>query len=99
MQSLDSKDVPKGMQSFVYSSVGAWVCIFGILIILHHIITSFCITLHHTSYCINDTRIEYEDNLRQILRQTENVLRHEVSFRKYSFIRLATRRDLFLYEA
>jgi hypothetical protein len=44
MQSLDSKDVPKGMQSLVYSSVGVWVCIIDILINLHHIITSFCIT-------------------------------------------------------
>jgi hypothetical protein len=34
-----------------------------------------------------------------MLRQTKNVLRHEVSFEKYSFIRLAIRRDLFLYEA
>jgi hypothetical protein len=72
----------------VYSSVGAWVCVFGILIILHHIITSFRITLHHTSYCIDDTRIEYEANLQQMLRQNENLLRHEVSFGKYSFIRL-----------
>jgi hypothetical protein len=77
------------MQSLVYSSVGAWVCVFGILIILHHIITSFRITLHHTSYCIDGTRIEYEANLRQMLRQNENVLRHEVSFGKHSFIRLA----------
>jgi hypothetical protein len=29
----------------------------------------------------------------------ENVLRHEVSFGKYSFISLVIRRDLFLYEA
>jgi hypothetical protein len=83
----------------VYSSVGVWMCVFGILIISHHIITSFCITLHHTLYCINDTRIEYEANLRQMLRQIENVLRHEVSFGKYSFISLVIRRDLFLYEA
>ena len=83
----------------MYSSVGVWVCVFSILIILHHIIASFRITLHHTSYCINDTRIEYEANLRQMLRQIENVLRHEVSFRKYSFISLVIRRDLFLYEA
>jgi hypothetical protein len=74
------------------------VCVFGILIILHHIISSFCITLHHTSYCINGTRIEYEANLRQMLRQIENVLRHEVSFGKYSFISLVIR-NLFLYEA
>jgi hypothetical protein len=83
----------------VYSSVGVWVCVFGILIILHHIITSFRITLYHTSYCINDTRIEYEANLRQMLRQIENVLRHKVSFEKYSFTSLVIRRDLFLYEA
>jgi succinate dehydrogenase/fumarate reductase cytochrome b subunit len=61
----NSKDVPKGMQSLVYSSVGAWVCVFVILIILHHITISFRITLHHTSYCIDDTRIEYESNLRK----------------------------------
>jgi hypothetical protein len=86
------------MQSLVYSSVGAWVCVFGILIILHHIITSFRLTLHHTSYCINGTKIEYEANLRQMRRQNENVLRYEVSFEKYSFIRLALE-GLFLYEA
>jgi hypothetical protein len=86
------------MQSLVYSSVSAWVCVFSILIILHHIITSFRIILHHTSYCINDTKIEYEANLRQMLRQNEKVLRHEVSFRKYSFIRLALEGH-FLYEA
>jgi hypothetical protein len=64
MQSLkDSKDVPKGMQSLVCSSVG--VCVFGITIILHHIIISFCITLHHTSYRINNKNIEYEANLQQ----------------------------------
>jgi hypothetical protein len=77
------------MQSLVYSSVGAWVCVFGIVIILHYIIISFCITLYHTSYCINGTKIEYEANLRQMLCQNENVLRHEVRFRKYSFIRLS----------
>jgi hypothetical protein len=90
----------------VCSSVGVWVCVFGILIILHHTITSFRITLHHTSYCINGTRIEYEANLLQMLRQNENVLRHKVSFGKYSFMSLVIRRDLslrnmdlFLYEA
>jgi hypothetical protein len=90
----------------VCSSVGVWVCIFGILIILHHIITSFCITSHHTSCCINGTRIEYGADLWQMLHQNEKVLRHEVSFGQYSFISLVTRRDLslrsmdiFLYEA
>jgi hypothetical protein len=52
------------------------------------------------------TRIEYEADLRQTLRQNKKVLRHEVSFGKISFISLVTRRDLslqsmdiFLYEA
>jgi hypothetical protein len=36
------------------------------------------------------TRIEYEANLRQTLRQNEKVLRHEVSFGKFSFISLIT---------
>jgi hypothetical protein len=31
-----------------------------------------------------------------MLRQNEKVLRHEVSFGRYSFISLVTRRDLFL---
>jgi hypothetical protein len=53
------------MQSLVYSSVGARVCVFGITIILHHVIISFRITLHHTSYRINGTKIGYKANLRQ----------------------------------
>jgi hypothetical protein len=84
------------MQSLCVLQCG---CVFVILIILHHIITSFRITLHHTSYCINGTRIEYEANLQHMLRQNENVLRHEVSFGNYRFISVVTRRDLFLYEA
>jgi hypothetical protein len=51
-------------------------------------------------------RIKYGADLRQMLRQNEKVLRHEVSFGKYSFTSLVTRRDLslrsmnlFLYEA
>jgi hypothetical protein len=61
----DSKVVPKGMQSLVCASVDVYVCVFGITIILHHIIASFRITLHHTSYCINDKKIGYEADLRQ----------------------------------
>jgi hypothetical protein len=98
----------------VCSSVGVWVCVFGIIIILHHIITSFRITSHYTSYRINDTRIEYGADFRQMLRQNEKVLRHEVSFGKCSLISLVTKKgslfakhgylslwsmDLFLYEA
>jgi hypothetical protein len=83
----------------VYSSVGVWICVFGIIIILHHIITSFCIASHHTSYRINDTRIEYGVDLRRMLRQNENVLRHEVSFVKYSFISLVTKEGIPLCEA
>jgi hypothetical protein len=41
-------------------------------------------------------RIEYEAHLRQMLRQNKKVLRHEVSFGKYSFISLVTKMDLFL---
>jgi hypothetical protein len=74
------------MQSLMYSSVGACVCVFGIVIILHHVIISFRITLHYTSYHINGMKIGYEAKLRQILCQNEYVLRHEVNFGKYSFI-------------
>ena len=52
----------------------------------HHIILH---NIHRTSYHINDIKIGYEAKLRQILCQNENVLRHEVSFMKYNFIRLA----------
>jgi hypothetical protein len=72
-------------------------CVFGIFIILHHIITSFRITSHHSSYRINNTRVEYVVDLRRMLRKNKNVLRHEVSFGEYSFISLVTkRRDPFL---
>jgi hypothetical protein len=45
------------------------MCGFIIIIILHHIITSFHITSHHTSYRINDTRIENGADFWQMLRQ------------------------------
>jgi hypothetical protein len=93
-----SKVVPKGMQSWCFS-VGVWVCVFGISIILHHIITLFRIASHHTSYRINDTRIEHRVDLRQMLRKNENVLRHEVSFGKYNFISLVTKEGIYFYEA
>jgi hypothetical protein len=79
--------------------VGVWVCVFGIFIILHHIITSFRITSHHTSYHINDTRIEYGVDLRRMLRKYDNVLRHEVSFGEYSFISLVTKEGILFYKA
>ena len=81
------------------SSVGVWVCVFGIITILHHIIISFRIASHHTSYHINDTRIEYGVDLRRMLCKNENVLRHEVSFGKYSFISLVTKEGIPLCEA
>jgi hypothetical protein len=43
-------------------SVSVWICVFGINIMLHHIIVSFRIALHHTSFRIN-SKIEYEANL------------------------------------
>jgi hypothetical protein len=81
--------------------IPVWVCgcVFGISIILHHIITSFHIASHHTSYCINDTRIGYGVDLRRVLRKNKNVLRHEVSFGKYSFISLVTKDGIPLCEA
>jgi hypothetical protein len=93
------KSFLRGCRACVIQCGHVGVCVFDILIILQYIISSFRITLHHTSYCINGTRIEYEANLRHMLRQNENVLRHELSFGKYRFISLVTRRDLFLYEA
>jgi hypothetical protein len=86
------------MQSLCFN-VGVWVCVFGISIILHHIITSFRIASHHTSYCINDAKIEHGFNLRRMLCKNENVLTHEVSFGKYSFISLVTKRGIYFYEA
>jgi hypothetical protein len=86
------------MQSLCIQCGRVGVGVFDIPIISHHIISSFCITLHHTSYWINGTRIEYEANLRQMLRRIENVLKHEVSFEEYIFTSLVIR-DLFLYEA
>jgi hypothetical protein len=83
----------------VCSSVGVWVRVFGIFIILHHIITLFRITSHHTSYRINDTRIEYGVDLRRMLRKYENVLRHEVSFGEYNFINLVTKEGILFYKA
>jgi hypothetical protein len=93
-----SKVVPKGMQSWCFS-VGVWVCVFGISIILHHIITSFRIASHHTSYRINDATIEHGVDLRRMLRKNENVLRHEVSFGKYNFIGLVIKEGIYFYEA
>jgi hypothetical protein len=45
------------------------------------------------------TRIEYEVDLRRILRKNENVLRHEVSFGKYCFISLVTKEWILFCEA
>jgi hypothetical protein len=75
------------------------VGVFGISIILHHIITSFRIASHHTSYRINDTRIEYGADLRRMLHKNENVLRQEVSFGKYSFIGFVTKEGIPLCKA
>jgi hypothetical protein len=61
----------------------------------HH----FASSSHHTSYHINDTRIEHGVDLRQMLRKNENVLRHEVSFGKYSFVSLVTKEGIYFYEA
>jgi hypothetical protein len=62
----DSKDVPKGMQS---RCVFVWVCVFGINIILHHIIASFRIALHHTSCRINSEFVQKESCFFQDMRR------------------------------
>jgi hypothetical protein len=72
----------------VYSSVDARVCLRH----RHHFASCHHIISHNItsiSYRINGTKIGYEAKLRQILCQNENVLRHEVNFGKYNFIRLA----------
>jgi hypothetical protein len=50
-----------------------WVLIFDINIILHHIIISFRITLHHTLYCINKKIVQKKKcssgNIQWILKQ------------------------------
>jgi hypothetical protein len=63
-------------------SVSVWACVFGINIMLHHIIASFCIALHHTSYRINSrlsTKQIFSNNL------NESVLRHEANLRQIQF--------------
>jgi hypothetical protein len=42
--------------------------------------------------------MEYEVDLQRMLRKNENVLRHEVSFGKYSFISLVTKEGIPLSE-
>jgi hypothetical protein len=84
------------MQSLCVPVWACWCVSSASSSFLHHIITSFRITSHHTSYCINDTRIEYEAHLRQMLHQNKKVLRHKVSFGGYNFVSLVTRRDIFL---
>jgi hypothetical protein len=68
------------------------VCVFGILIILYHIISYHIISHNITSYVILDRRHK-KLNTKQIVGKCfikmKNVLRHEVSFGKYIFIRLA----------
>jgi hypothetical protein len=74
----------------VCSSVGVCVCVcvFDITIIFHHIIASFRITLHHTSYRINDKILDTKQIFGNTLLK-ENVLSHEANFGKHNFIRLA----------
>jgi hypothetical protein len=88
MQSLKTqKTFLRGCKVFCIL-VWACMCVYSTSS-LHHVVISFHITLHHTSYHINDTKIGYEAKLWQIPYQNKNMLRHEVNFGKYSFIRLA----------
>jgi hypothetical protein len=70
-----------------------------IIIILHHIITLFRITSHHTSYRINDTRIEYKADFWQMLRQNEKVLRHESKLRELQLHQPGHKEGISLCEA
>jgi hypothetical protein len=101
MQSLkDSKDVPKGMRSLVCSSVGVCVCVSSASpSFLHHIIISFRITLHHTSYCINNTK---GLNTKQIFVNTlakRKCAEARNELREIHFYQTYQRRGFFLYEA
>jgi hypothetical protein len=53
--------------------VFVWVIIFDINIILHHTITSFRMTLHHTSYRISNKTMDKEkcfsQNMQWIMKQ------------------------------
>jgi hypothetical protein len=54
LRGMQSLKTPKtSLRECRVLSVSVWVCVFGINIMLHHIIASFRIALHHTSYRIN----------------------------------------------
>jgi hypothetical protein len=85
--------VPKGIQRLC---VPEWECEYvssAFITILHHIIISFRIASHHTSYRINDTRMEYGVEFRKLLSKL-----HEVSF-KLQLHQPAHKRGISLSEA
>jgi hypothetical protein len=55
--------------------VFVWVCVFGINIILHHIIASFCIALHHTSCRISSEFVQKEGCFFQNMRRVKQCAR------------------------
>jgi hypothetical protein len=78
--------------------VWARVCVFDITITLHHIIASFRITLHHTSYRINNKKTGHKANLRQNFvewkyAEARSKLRETQSYH------ICHRRGILLYEA
>jgi hypothetical protein len=89
---IEGEEAPK---SFLW---GCRACVFqcgcvDVWLQHHHFASNHHIISHNiTSYRINDTRIEYGANFRQMLHQNEKVLRHEVSFGNYSFVSLDTNR-------
>jgi hypothetical protein len=105
MQSLKTpKTSPRGCR--VLGGL-EWACDLGINIMLHHIIASFRIALHHTSYCINSKRSSTKQTFGNNL-LNENVLRHESNLRPIWFYqgnllvshnRFSIKRGFFLYEA
>jgi hypothetical protein len=77
--------------------VWARVCVFDITITLHHIIASFHIILHHTSYRINDKNIGYEANLRQKFIEWKGAEARS-KLRETQSYHICHRRGILLYE-
>jgi hypothetical protein len=81
---MQSLKIPKtSLRGCKVLSVSVWACVFGINIMLHHIIASFRIALHHTSYRINNslsTKQIFGNNF-----MNASVMRHEANLRQIQF--------------
>jgi hypothetical protein len=68
-------------------SVFVWVCVFGISIMLHHIIASFRIALHHTSCCISSKTVQKESCFFQNIRWMKVCWSTKYTFGNYNLTR------------